>query len=55
MATQDIEGSSPPHVASSTNQVVVMELLLRKGVAVDAVNIDGDAPLHVACNRPKTL
>ena len=54
-ATQDIDGSSPLHVACNTAQVGVMELLVRKCVAVDAVNIYGDTPLHLATKSPHTL
>ena len=51
-ATQDIDGSSPLHVACNTAQVGVMELLVRRCVAV---NIYGDTPLHLATKSPHTL
>ncbi|ETN01021.1 hypothetical protein PPTG_17467 [Phytophthora nicotianae INRA-310] len=40
---------TPLHEACRAGHVPVVELLLRSGARLDAVDVSGDSPLHVAC------
>lgn len=48
------QGQSALHVAVMMNRMLIVELLIRRGVNVDAADVDGTTPLHWAAFNVRT-
>ncbi len=51
LKSHDKEKNTPIHLAIDLQQTTIIDLLLEKGVDIEAANNDGYNALHVACKR----
>ena len=55
MAARDDTHSTPLHIASSKRSAETVDLLIQNGADVNAQNVNGSTPLHVAASSHLAL
>ncbi len=52
---QDLQGNSALHIACYNNCFASIKRLIAHGFAINALNHDGETPLHLACRGPRVI